>query len=60
MSAPQGTAGRSGRGGPSARWTLAFALGAALGSVLWAARRRVRQDAAESELWAEATDPVQD
>ena len=33
-------------------------VGAAAGGVLWAARRRTRQDAAEADLWAEATDPV--
>lgn len=39
-------------------WRLLLVAGAAAGGVLWAARRRTRQDAAEADLWSEATDPV--
>ncbi|WP_375431334.1 DLW-39 family protein [uncultured Friedmanniella sp.] len=39
-------------------WKLLMAVGAAVGGVWWAASRRVRADAAEADLWAEATDPV--
>jgi hypothetical protein len=34
------------------------ALGALTGGILWAARRKRQQAAADSALWAEATDPV--
>ena len=41
-------------------WRLGVvALGALTGGILWAARRKRQQEAAaDSALWAEATDPV--
>ncbi len=40
-------------------WRLALvALGGLAGGVLWAARRKRQETAADSALWAEATDPV--
>ena len=39
-------------------WKVAVALGAAIGSVMYAVLRRNRNAAADAELWAEATDPV--
>lgn len=40
------------------KWKVLLAAGAVGGSVVWAARRRTRQEAADSKLWSEATDPV--
>ena len=39
-------------------WKVAVALGAAVGGVMYAVFRRSRNVAADAELWAEATDPV--
>ncbi|HZA04448.1 MAG TPA: DLW-39 family protein [Propionibacteriaceae bacterium] len=39
-------------------WKVAVALGAAIGGVVYAVLRRNRNEAADAELWAEATDPV--
>jgi hypothetical protein len=40
-------------------WRLSLAaLGGVVGGILWAARRKRQLTAADSELWAEATDPV--
>lgn len=39
-------------------WKFVVALGALASGVVWAARRKVRQEQADAALWAEATDPV--
>ena len=39
-------------------WKVYLAVGAVVGAVIWAARRRVQQTRDEGALWAEATDPV--
>jgi hypothetical protein len=40
------------------KWKVALAIGAIAGGALWFVRRRSRRAAEDSELWAEATDPV--
>jgi hypothetical protein len=39
-------------------WKVILAVGAVVGTVIWAARRRVQQAQSDGALWAEATDPV--
>ena len=51
--------GRAARGyGGAVKWKVGIVLGAAIGAVFWAARRKTRQEASDAQLWAEATDPV--
>ena len=41
------------------KWRLIVLTGSATGAALWAVRRKQqRQTAADAELWAAATDPV--
>ncbi len=40
------------------KWRVLLVVGAVAGGVIWAARRRVRQEEQDAALWAEATDPV--
>lgn len=40
------------------KWKVAVALGAAVGGVVYVVFRRNRGVTTESELWAEATDPI--
>ena len=40
------------------KWKVLLAVSAVGGGVVWAARRRSRQEAADSKLWSDATDPV--
>ena len=39
-------------------WKLIFFVGAVAGGIALAAHRRTQRALAETELWAEATDPV--
>jgi hypothetical protein len=39
-------------------WKVILSVGAVVGTVIWAARRRVQKAQADGALWAEATDPV--
>ncbi|MFL6028361.1 MAG: hypothetical protein ACJ72G_14650 [Friedmanniella sp.] len=39
-------------------WKLLVTVGAAVGTVVWAARRRTLQPPSDSGVWAAATDPV--
>lgn len=39
-------------------WKVVLAVGAVVGTVIWAARRRVQRAQNDGALWAEATDPV--
>lgn len=40
------------------KWKLLLTVTAVAGSVVWAARRRVNQEAEDAARWAEATDSV--
>jgi hypothetical protein len=40
------------------KWKVVLAVGAVAGGAVWFVRRKSRRDAAEAELWAEATDPI--
>jgi hypothetical protein len=40
-------------------WKLVVVLGAAVGGLAYATRRRNQKALAEADLWREATDPVQ-
>jgi hypothetical protein len=39
-------------------WKMLLAVGTAVGTVVWAARRRALTPASDAGVWAAATDPV--
>ncbi len=39
-------------------WKVLLAVSAVAGGVILAARRRVRREAVDGALWADATDPI--
>ena len=39
-------------------WKLLVAVGTAVGTVVWAARRRAPHPASDAGVWSAATDPV--
>jgi hypothetical protein len=39
-------------------WKMLVAVGTAVGTVVWAARRRAVQPSSDAGVWAAATDPV--
>jgi hypothetical protein len=42
----------------SVNWKMLVAVGTALGTVVWAVRRRALNPSSDTGVWAAATDPV--